>query len=244
MRKCAIDAGSAFRLRQWLRALQVLVAALPLTACEDFPRDPGHTLEQVRNGELRVGVRESEPWAMRNDNIVSGVEAGLVQKLARRLNAKIRWVAPGPGRAEPFDALYRGQLDLVIGGITQDNPWSGRVTFTRPYLTSATVIASKWTLTSVEGERVLVDPAFPHMQKLMDLGAVPVFEKRGLAADPQLQVKPFWALSASESVITTLVEDRHVFALPPGENAWLVYVDGFLQSHRDAAWRGLRETAE
>jgi polar amino acid transport system substrate-binding protein len=244
MRKCATNVGSTFPLRQWLRALPALVVVLPLAACDALPRDPGHTLQKVRNGELRVGVRESEPWALRDNNVMSGVEVGLVQELARRLNAKIRWVTPGPERAEPFDSLYRGQIDLVIGGITEDNPWSGRVTFTRPYISSATVIAaSKWTLTSVDGESVLVDPAFPHMEKLKELGAVPVFEKHG-PADPQLQVKPLWALSGKENVITTLVEERHVFALPPGENAWLVYVDGFLQSHRDAAWRGLREAAK
>lgn len=239
MKRCATDP-----LRKWLRLLPGLFVAVLLAACEDFPRDPGGTLERVRNGELRVGLRESEPWAMRNNDVMSGVEVRLVEQLAQSLNAKLRWVTPGPATVEIFEALYRGQLDLVIGGITLDNPWSGRVTFTRPYLDSATVIAaSRWQLTSLTGESVLVDPAFPHMQKLKDLGAIPVFRKRA-PADPQLEVKPFWAVSGNEKVIRNLTEDRHVFALPPGENAWLVYVDGFLQSHRDTALRGLREAAE
>ena len=241
MKKCATERRRVYSLRQWLRVLPNLFLALLLASCDDFPRDPDHTLEKVRNGELRVGMRESEPWAMRNNKVMSGVEVALVQELARRLNAKIRWVTPGPAPIEFFDALYRGQLDLVIGGLTQDNPWSRRVTFTRPYINSSTVIAaSKWQLTSVAGESVLVSRVFPHMQTLKDLGAIPVFEKRG-PADPQLQVKPFWALSGNESVIRTLTEDRHVFALPPGENAWLVHVERFLRSHRDAAWQGLKE---
>lgn len=45
-----------------LRALTVLCLISSLTLACDFPRDAHDTLQRVRNGTMRVGVSENNPW--------------------------------------------------------------------------------------------------------------------------------------------------------------------------------------
>ena len=137
----------------------VLAAVALVTAC-GLPRDPNGTLERVRGGVLRVGAVDEAPWVVRHaDGRPRGVEVALVEALAERLGAELRWNHGGETRL--MAALGRFELDLVIGGLDADSPYRDEVGLTRPYY---------------EGD------------------------------------------------------DRpHVFAAPPGENAWLMTLEGFLR---------------
>jgi polar amino acid transport system substrate-binding protein len=61
-----------------------------------------------------------------------GTEAELVRAFAAEHNARIEWVSGGESNL--VRQLERGELDLVVGGLTKDSPWSKHAAFTRPYL--------------------------------------------------------------------------------------------------------------
>ncbi len=125
-----------------------------------LPWDPAGTLGNVRGNVLRVGVSHNPPWTdITTEGDPTGREAELVLRIARELDARIEW-HPG-GEMGLLTRLENFELDLVIGGLTEDSPWKGRVGFTRPH--------------AKEGKQ------------------------------------------------------RYVLAVPPGENGWIVFLDGQLK---------------
>ncbi|MCW5695577.1 MAG: transporter substrate-binding domain-containing protein [Bauldia sp.] len=113
------------------RAL-VLVLVAVLAACDRFPADPDGTTERVRGGELRVGAMHAPPFVVLTADGPTGAEAAIAAALADELEAGITWVEGGPDAL--LAALEDRALDLVIGGVTADTPWSEQVALTRPYL--------------------------------------------------------------------------------------------------------------
>lgn len=96
-----------------------------------LPRDPLRTLEQVRGGELRVGVSEDPPLLVRRGEEAAGEEAELIRGFASRIGARVRWVW---GAEEKHLAmLEHHELHLVAGGLTKSTPWTKKVAVTRPY---------------------------------------------------------------------------------------------------------------
>ena len=122
----------------WLRLLSELLVglALLLSGCGSvrIPADPDGTLDRVRGGVLRVGVSPHEPWTTVTAAEPGGIEPDLVRRWAAGLGARVAWTVGGE---QPLvQAMERGELDLVIGGITADTPWSDQAATTRPYATS------------------------------------------------------------------------------------------------------------
>lgn len=111
----------------------VLIAVLALSC--GIPRDPDGTLDRVSDGTMRVGIVHAEPWAIVDDRAPAGIEPSLVERFAASIRAEITWIEGS--EQELLTALEEGEIDLVIGGLVASNPWSGRVTFTRPYVTHA-----------------------------------------------------------------------------------------------------------
>lgn len=149
--------------RARLRPLFLCILLLHLLgACNrPIPNDPEDTLGRLHGGTLRVGISDNPPWTQAGPE-PAGVEVELVQKLAERLGTEVEWHVDTEN--DLFPGLEEFHLDLVIAGLTKDNPWSERVGFTRPY--------------------------------------------------------------AKVGSATGLKE--HVLAVPPGENAWLRYIEEFL----------------
>ncbi|WP_282944002.1 transporter substrate-binding domain-containing protein [Cellulomonas endometrii] len=113
----------------------LLLAALLLTGCAGgFPADPDGTLDRVTGGVLRVGVSENPPWTVADsDTDPSGLEVDLVREFAATRDAEVQWV---PGNEEVLlGRLERGELDLVVGGLTAASPWSDQAALTSPYAT-------------------------------------------------------------------------------------------------------------
>lgn len=119
--------------RRWMRALATAaVCALALAGCAGFPVDTEGTLDRVREGTLRVGITHSPPWTDTSGRQPAGTEVELVEALADELDADIAWTIDS--EAQLMEAIHAGALDLVIGGITDDTPWTDKGAVTRPYV--------------------------------------------------------------------------------------------------------------
>lgn len=97
---------------------------LLLSGCGlQVPTDPEGTLERVEGGELRVGLAAD-----------SEREEVLVEGFAEELDAAVSWREGG--EEQLMTALEDGELDLVIGGLSDQTPWSTHAAITRPYAES------------------------------------------------------------------------------------------------------------
>ena len=106
--------------------------ALVLSGCGmSIPADPDGALEQVENGVLRVGVSPDGPVVERVGDEVSGPLALVIEDFARQHRADVEWEF---GSEESLVmALEAGEIDIAIGGMTSDTPWSDRVGVSRGY---------------------------------------------------------------------------------------------------------------
>ena len=111
----------------------LLVAGLAAGCSATIPTDPDGTLERVRGGVLRAGVSPNPPWTIVSgeDAPPTGTEAVLVEEFARSLGAEVEWTVGGEEAL--VGELERGQLDLVVGGLTARSPWSQKAALTYRY---------------------------------------------------------------------------------------------------------------
>lgn len=124
-------------IRRWPRALvTAMTGVLLLAACQGgFPADPQGTLERARGGELRVGVSENPPWTeVAPDGTVGGSEVELLTDYAETIDAEVEWVPAGENTLAAM--MREGQLDVVVGGLASDVPWTSEIATTRPYTTT------------------------------------------------------------------------------------------------------------
>lgn len=218
------------------RELAGLTASLLLvtgTAGCQWPRDPGGTLNHVRNGVLRVGVTENPPWTVipDSDGEPAGAEVELVRRLAQQLGARVEWRTGTESTLMP--ALKDRTLDLAIGGLEATAPWTAEASLSRPYLTTRTVVAAPPGVAvpdDLDGVQVAVRAGTPGEAKLDKTGAevVAVAEISGATGMPAVVGE--WELSTlgyTTSAHEIATED-HVWASPPGENGWQVEIEGFL----------------
>jgi polar amino acid transport system substrate-binding protein len=223
------------------RMFAVLAVVAVLAGGCGWPRDTGTTLADVRGGVLRVGVTENPPWTVVPDEgEPQGAEARLVRRLAERLGARVEWV-PGPESAL-LPALKERVLDLVIGGLDATTPWTADASLTRPYVTMRTLIAAPPGVTvpdDLKGVRVAVPAGTVEVAALASEGATVVASPQVTGAEGLPVVVGEWQLDALGLTASghELGSHDHVWAVPPGENAWLVEVERFLLelSHPEVA---------
>lgn len=210
-----------------------ILALLLLTACEELPRDPQGSLAAAREGTLRVGVSENPPWT-RQDGQISGVEVELVKQFARELGARVSWIQAGHN--ELMSALELFELHLVIGGVTNKTPWRKKIGLSRPFFTNRFVVGSAdgKHLQSLEGRRVAAPQASQLAALVRERGAQ-VVEVRSLRnTGAGLVVAPVWQLQALGYKATDIevYREKHVMAVPPGENRFLMRLDRFLHGQK------------
>jgi polar amino acid transport system substrate-binding protein len=192
-------------------------------------------LARVQGGTMRVGVVDHRPWTIVTPGGgAGGIEGALVAEVARDLRARIEWVG-GP-ESRLLRALELGELDVVIGGLTADNPWKGRVAFTKPIYTDTIIVAGPpgtQRLRGLVGQTIAVrlgDPAGAYVRKE---GGTP-WPLADVAHSPGLVAVPTWLLPrlGFAPAGVTLYETDHVVAVAPGDKAWRTAVEGSLAKRR------------
>ena len=207
-----------------------------------LPRDADGTLDRVRGGTIRVGVVANPPWVVLSASGVSGVEGALVMELARQLGARPAWVQKPA--AELREALKNRELDLVIGGLTDAEPWKNEVAFTKPFYTDTVVVGlppGAPPMRDLEGQTVAVEAGDAVAHDLKQKDATPAVVA-SLAQASGAVAAPSWRLSAlgRESSGIVLHEAKHVMAVPPGENAWLIRIERHLRDRKPTMPQALR----
>lgn len=228
--------------RGWLFGIAI-VAALLCQGCR-YPQDVEKTLEQVRGGVLDVGLTENSPWVIRTDP-PSGVEVDIVREIARGLDAEVRWHWASEGELVP--ALKQFQLDLVIGGLVDTKRLKSQVALSKPYFNSRVTVGfpiprGEAPPASLKGVRVQV-PAVNHVAStLKNKGAEPVRYANGPPAGEPVAAATWWLRGQGlQPGHWTLRTDKHVMALPNGENAWIMHVQKHLNGIPDMAERLRRQ---
>ena len=118
--------------RAFLAVALLAVALLAVVAGCGIPVDPDGTLERASGGVLRVGMSEHEPWTALEGGRRSGVEVRLIEEFAAEWNAELEW--HDGGEEALIGELHRGELDVVVGGLTEKTPWVDQAALTRPYV--------------------------------------------------------------------------------------------------------------
>jgi len=219
-----------------------LAALLTLWGC-GFPGDPMGTLDRVRGGEMRVGIVGNPPWTAGGP---SGVEVELVEDFAQGLDAEtvyVRGTTP-----ELLEATKQGAVDVLVGGFTDQSPGireQKEAGITQPYLVVRPFVGvppGRAGMDDLAEQRVAVSETGTTAGHLKEEGAFPVRVEDPRRSD--LPVAAYrWQLEAwgLEPVGIELPEERHVMAVPPGENGWLVALERFLAGRRAEAEGLLRE---
>lgn len=113
----------------------VAALGLALGGCSaTIPTDPDGTLDSLRGGVVRAGASVSPPWTDAEAGTPSGLEVELVEDFAETLDAQVEWTVGG--EEELVGAMERGELDVLVGGLTAASPWADKVALTYPYLTA------------------------------------------------------------------------------------------------------------
>ena len=227
------------------RLLSALIVSACALGCNNLPRDPESTLRRVQGGRLRVGLVEHPPWVVRTGGEPAGVEVELVRQFARELRATPEWY--WGSEQQHMEALEHFELDLVVGGLTDQTPWSKSVGLTSPYFESRIVVGVPHSIQppkDIEGMQVAAKRGEVGAAYLEKKGAVPVrVEDISQSSGPA--AAPDWQLELLGMMLTDieLRTEQHVMAVPPGENGWLKRLEDFLHQRRSQI-RGLLQQEE
>lgn len=112
--------------------LLILAMTVSLVGCGmTVPTDPDGTLQQVSGGDLRVGVSPAEGLADVSTDAPTGPLVDLVDAFAESLDSEVEWTV---GSEETLvQMVEEDDLDLVVGGFTDQTPWIDSVGITRGY---------------------------------------------------------------------------------------------------------------
>jgi len=107
-----------------------LLTLVGASGCDDLPKDPNDTLERVQRSPLRAGAVANPPW-VEHGRVAAGAEVALVERFARELGTDVHWRLGS--EQELFAALEAFELDLVIGGLQDSNPYLAHAAKSRPF---------------------------------------------------------------------------------------------------------------
>jgi polar amino acid transport system substrate-binding protein len=185
---------------------------------------------------MRVGVSEQPPWTFFDGSEPRGIEVDLVKDLAQELGSRVEWVRGS--ESELLQSLHVFRLDLVIGSIKADTLWSDRVGLTRPYVETTSIIGLPSGVTldaKLDGVQIAVAASDPVAKEVEDQGAQPVADVELRAARLPVLTED-WQVARWGMQPTARVFAKHerVFAVPPGENGWLMALERFLLPRKAA----------
>lgn len=209
-----------------------ILPAVALLGCR-YPKDIEHTMERIQDGVLEVGVTENPPWVIRSEDGPAGLEPEIIRSLAEQLNSEIRW--HWDSEDDLLAALQHRQLDLVIGGLTKRSRLSSQAALTRPYYQSRYTVGVRSGAqlpTSLDGVEVAIPPINHIHAALKDENANPV-KVIDITHTESPVAAPTWWLSAHglDAGSWEIITDKHVMALPKGENAWMLALQRHLNGY-------------
>ena len=149
---------------------------------------------------------------------------------------------------ELLEAAKQGEVDVLIGGFTSTSPGVSEgkeAGVTGAYLITRTVVGvppGPPAFDDPSGREIAVERIDGTAALLKAEGAVPVPVDDLSSAGIPIAAYP-WQLEAwgFEPTGIELPEEKHVMAVPLGENGWLVELERFLRAHRTEAKELLRE---
>ena len=122
-------------------------ALFGVTASADSTAPEKRSFEQVRSsGKLRVGVYMLEPYVMKGTNGLIGSEIDIATRIAKDLGVAPEfklydWAALIP-------ALQKGDVDIIVSGLSITPERATQVYFSNPYARSGISVATNIKLTS------------------------------------------------------------------------------------------------
>jgi hypothetical protein len=212
----------------------LLIGILSAGGCSDFPKDNAETLKQLEAGrEMKVGVAHNPPWTAVADGRIEGVEPALVTQWAESLGTRAHFIT-GPAD-DLVEALYKRELDVLVMGLTDKTPHSGKLALSQPYLEvkiQIGVAPGQTPLADWAGQRIAVDPErLDLVAKVRELEAEPVPRNGGEPPEPIMAGYDFElerrGLTPTQDELS---KERRIIAVIPGESALLLSLDRFLQA--------------
>lgn len=233
------------KFNQEILIIYLVFLAILLMRC-NIPRDPDHTLQKVKGDKLMVGITENRPWTDLSSAEPKGVEVNMVEAIAQMLNAEIEWKEGS--ETELMEALKAKELHLVIGGITKKTPWSKHIGLTNPYKTTIVYIGVPQGATMPDN--------INNMEVGVTLGTATAeyVRKKGGKPVKVIELEEFngpvagyeWELKRLGFQITAikLHESKRVFAVTRGENAWVMFLEKYMEDHKNEIDQWLIDTLE
>lgn len=119
-------------VRRAVSGVLVISVALLAAGCGiTIPTDPDGTLDSATGSTLHVGA-SLEPGLVELDGSeLRGPLVDLTEEFADTINARIDWSVAA--EESLVGELEAGDLDLAVGGFTDQTPWVERVGITRGY---------------------------------------------------------------------------------------------------------------
>lgn len=211
------------------------ILVLVMTSGCRYPKDIEHSLERIQGGVMRAGVSENPPWVIRTASGPAGLEPEMIKTLARQLDAEVQW--HWGTESELMLALAERQLDIAAGGLIKQSSLSKDATFSQPYFQTDFSVGfparSPHIPQTLQDIKVQLSPVSPIGGKLRSQDAIPILTE--VYDDAMPIAAPIWWLKAHgfQPGPWVLATDKHVIALPPGENAWILVVQRHLDSYRN-----------
>lgn len=220
-----------------LTTAAVVFAALSLgSSCAELPKDQKGTVDHIQlSGIVRVGLIENPPWVIRTAGEPAGAEVDLMREFAAEQDARPEWYWGGEEKL--LGALEKFELDAVAGGLSEQTPWSARVGLTRYYFEEKFDVGTRpgdTAFNGLKGRQIAVtDTRLAGILREKGADPVPVavaeeHGKRPLAA-ADWELARLGLTPANQN----LLKDRHVVAVPPGENQLVKRLEEFLSRRHD-----------
>lgn len=123
------------RIVRWVVTCGVV---LGLVGCGGhYPADPDGTLDRVSGGTLRVGISHQPPWTDTSgdgETDPEGIEVQAIKDYASSIDAEVEWHEGGEEHL--IGLLSEKDIDVVIGGLTDQSPWDSDAALTTSYVES------------------------------------------------------------------------------------------------------------
>lgn len=120
----------------------IMMVTLAVAGCGmRIPSDPGGTLSEVTGGELRVGVSHTPGLIEATGDGIEGPLVATIESFAAEHDATVEWAVQS--EEQLVGLLEQDEIDLAVGGFTENAPWTDRVGMTRGYALPGTPSGTK-----------------------------------------------------------------------------------------------------